>query len=362
MDILTHLDSTDNDGDMMSELALIENMTGESAIVGWNLYTLGQVANQAAGSSVFADYRERKAKNTIRRQDADLDLFASFLRSTGAEVGDLARFPEAWENITWGLVVAFMRWQLAEGYAVPSVNVRLSTIKMYAKLALKAGALDPAQYALIRAVEGYSHKEVKRVDDKRQAAEIPTRKGAKKAAAVSLTNTQATALKSFPDTPQGRRDTLMMCLMLDHGLRVGEVAILKVTDFDLMMGELRFYRPKVNIEQTHRLTDDTLKAAKRYFEHDAPASGLLLRCSRKDGSLDQSGMSERAITARVRVLGSKIGVEGLSAHDLRHSWATRAARNGTPVNRLQDAGGWSSPAMPLHYIEVAKVANLGVKL
>ena len=57
-----------------------------------------------------------------------------------------------------------------------------------------------------------------------------------------------------------------------------------------------------------------------------------------------------------------IGIEGLSAHDCRHYWATQAARNGTPIDRLQDAGGWSSVAMPMRYIEKAKIANDGVKL
>ena len=73
-------------------------------------------------------------------------------------------------------------------------------------------------------------------------------------------------------------------------------------------------------------------------------------------------MSERAITARVRELGAAVGAAGLSAHDLRHAWATRAARNGTPLDRLQDAGGWSSPAMPLRYVEAARVANEGVRV
>jgi len=44
---------------------------------------------------------------------------------------------------------------------------------------------------------------------------------------------------------------------------------------------------------------------------------------------------------------------------LRHYWATRAALNGTPLDRRQDAGGWCSPAMPLRYVESAKIANQG---
>ncbi len=31
-------------------------------------------------------------------------------------------------------------------------------------------------------------------------------------------------------------------------------------------------------------------------------------------------------------------------------------------DRLQDAGGWNSPAMPLRYVEKAKIANQGVRL
>ena len=36
--------------------------------------------------------------------------------------------------------------------------------------------------------------------------------------------------------------------------------------------------------------------------------------------------------------------------------------NGIDVTSLQDAGGWASPAMPLHYAERAAIANQGVKL
>jgi hypothetical protein len=52
-------------------------------------------------------------------------------------------------------------------------------------------------------------------------------------------------------------------------------------------------------------------------------------------------MTERAITKRVMMLGESIGLIGLSAHNCHHNWAAQAARNGTPVDRLQDAGGWN---------------------
>jgi integrase len=153
-----------------------------------------------------------------------------------------------------------------------------------------------------------------------------------------------------------------MCLLLDHGLRAGEVATLQLGDINQETGELRFYRPKVDRWQTHRLTADSWRAAQAYLIHIGKAAGPLLRASRPNGELQAGGLSVRAVTKRVNALGQKVGLAGLSAHDCRHYWATTAARHGTPLDRLQDAGGWASPAMPLRYIEAATIANEGVKL
>jgi integrase len=325
---------------------------------------VGEAANVAAAAAAFADYRSRKAPNTVRRQDAALDLFSEYLIEAAGEAptGEaLARKSQAWAGVTWGLVEGFVKWLLLKGYAIGTVNVRLSTIKTYAKLAAKAGVLDPRELALIQSVSGYGRKEAKWVDERREAREIPTRAGDKKRDPIVLSKREIDALRDQPDTPQGRRDAVLVGIMITLGLRVGEVAALTIGNVDLKAGELTFYRPKVDVVQTHDLKDlqETLA---RYLNLDALAVGPLLRASRKGGDLTHAGMSKRAITDRVRVLGEEIGVEGLSAHDLRHTWATWAARSGTPIDRLQDAGGWASPAMPLRYVEAAKVANEGVIL
>jgi integrase len=186
-----------------------------------------------------------------------------------------------------------------------------------------------------------------------------TRIGHKKAEHISISKDQARQLKNQPDTPQGRRDALLMCLLLDHGLRCGEVKGLLPQSINLDDGMLTFYREKVDKEQTHRLTSDTYKTAKKYLQIDGPV-GQLLMGSRKGGTL-HGGMSTRAITDRVRVLGEAIGLSDLSAHDCRHYWATTVSRGKTDIKTFQDAGGWSSPAMPLRYAESAEIANEGVQ-
>jgi integrase len=139
-----------------------------------------------------------------------------------------------------------------------------------------------------------------------------------------------------------------MCILLDHGLRCGEVAALDVSAIDVVAGTLTFYRSKVHKTQTHRLTTDTLRAALAYLKQ------------RTSGSL--FGMTTREINRRVGQLGKAIGVEKLGPHDLRHFWATAAVRGKTDLKSLQDASGWTSPAMPLRYVESQAIANEGVKL
>jgi len=327
------------------------------------LQVAGQVANRHAAGATFADYLSRKADNTIRTHAAALATFADYLAAAGIPditAGCLQQDPDCWRGVTWGIVEGFVKWQLSQGYAVATVNNRLSVVKTYAKLASKAGAIPAHELAMIRSVNGYSKKESKRVNERRDV----TRTGDKKAKHTSLSSAQAETLKRHDlTTAQGARDALLMYLLLDHGLRCGEVAGLQVTDFKLKAGELVFYREKVDKQQTHELTAGTRRAAIAYFSQWAPAAGRALLGSRKGGALTSQPMSKRAITKRVRYLGKRmLGIDTLSAHDCRHFWATDAARNGTQIDRLMDAGGWASHAMPLRYIEAARIANKGVKL
>jgi integrase len=337
------------------------------------LRAAGRAADKAASHHLFEDFRSRKAEATRRRHDDDLQSFEEFLHQvlSGTDLvipdGSLSHDPRFWRGITWGLVQAYLRWCLARGYAISTINFRLSTIRCYAKLATQAGELDHEQLTMILAVQAYHSVEAPRIDEQRRQAKSPTRIGNKKDRPVELTDSDAEALIDQPPTPQGRRDTLLMALLLYHGLRVSEVALLSRQSFDLEEGMLKFYRPKVSKTQIHRLHPAALEAVKAYIEFgDAPLNGRMLVESNRDGSLDPGrkgeGITTRGLNDRVRVLGEKIGIPGLSPHDCRHYWATAAARAQTPLPNLQQAGGWSSIHMPMRYINDNQVANEGVSL
>src|SRR5947209_12248734 len=228
---------------------------------------IGHVANMAARQNVLADYQKRKSTQTLRRQRADIALFEQFLASAGHVVEGLASHLENWSFVTWGLVEAFNRWQLQQGYATGSINVRLATIKTYAQMAAKTEYLPHQEMALIQTVKGYRSSEARNVDEKREQTR---QDGTKKALPVSISPVHADLLKKQPKTARGRRDALLMCLLLDHALRVSEVAALNVCSINLETAELTIYRHKTNKTHTHALTADTYTAARAYLADCAP--------------------------------------------------------------------------------------------
>lgn len=368
------------------------------------LTAAGRAANRAAAHHVFADYRQRRAEKTIRTQRAALVLWVEYLIDVGvadellteAEAWALANpdeqasgtvgawagiqhdrraasqthtlpiiyaahycqsVPAAWHGVTWGLVEGFVRWLLRQGYSVASINNRLSAVKVYARLAARADAIPAEEHALIREVRGYGETEGKRVNERRFKSRI----GHKKDEALVLTAEQARLLKmQHAATPQGIRDRLLICLLLDLGLRASEVAALRVEDF-AEPGYVTVYRQKTDSVDRMELTADILKALVAYAPYQRK-EGLLLRGSRKNEKLTKQNMSVRAIGSRVKILGRDIlGLWELSPHDLRHTWATRAAKNSDPFT-LRDAGGWTNMQTPGRYVERAKVVNEGIKL
>ena len=363
---------------------------------GHDLAAAGQIANQTASDYLFADYRQRRARQTIQTQLAALVLWVEYLREVGAAAtlvtnaklwAQVTLSPEeqtqcrayaeqqrqslpivysalfcqhvplAWQGVTWGLVEGFVKWLLRAGYSIASVNNRLSAVKVYARLATKAGIIPPAEQALIREVRGYGLTEGKRVDEVRPR----TRLGHKKEEALVLTAEQARRLKSqHPTTPQGIRDRLLICLLLDLGIRASEVAGLKVEDL-AEPGFVRVYRQKTNTTDRMELSRDIGQALEAYKPYLRPR-GILLRGSRKNEELTDDVMSVRAVGNRIKILGRDIlGVWELSPHDLRHTWATHAAKKSNPFV-LRDAGGWTNMQTPGRYVERSKVANEGIQL
>jgi integrase len=257
------------------------------------------------------------------------------------------------------------------------MNIRLTTIRNYCRLLAKAGILEQEDLDIILAVKGKSADEGRNIDEHRAALKMKTRKGYKKEEHLSLRTSQVFALKKASQPARKKasnrdhdkllatRDSLLMGLIFEHALRVGEVTSLDIECFDLDSGQLTFFREKTarnkNERETHTLKKHTRRAAEDYLDlvqsMEHRTIGPLFK------GYQGQRITCRAINARVAVLGKEQGIEGrLSPHDARHYWTYDAFRNKTPLDRVVSGGGWRSPEMALRYAKRAGIANEGVNI
>lgn len=358
-----------------------------------------EVAAQYARDEAYELHWLALAENTRISHENDMRTFVSFLvKSTHLdELTDIDEHaqammtgPERWQGIGYGMVAAYRRWLLAQGYSHGTVAHKLSAVRVYAKLAIVAlGDDDAATQVLagVKLVSGHNGRLAENIDKKREEEGTPTRKSTKRRPEemIALTKEQITALKAQcdPSTPQGRRDAVLVCLAIDHGLRIGEIVGASIRDtvrigekvhdvgLDLAAGTLRFYRQKTRIVQGIKLSPDTLVALHRYADAgDMPAMGQILRASRKgSGGLTKAGMSTTAASVRIGELAARAGIYAerdgqqvrISAHDCRHSWATRFLEE-FPQKReaIKVAGGWKTSNMLDEYVVPGEIANEGI--
>ncbi len=345
---------------------LIEVNGGELAAAGGSdvLTVMGEVANRAAAAGVFDRYHQEQTVATVKRHGQSLRSFGRFLELAAGEFGveldnlDFQQDPVAWGPISWGLVQGFKQWMLNEGYAVGTINKKLDAVRVYASMAQQAGVVSADECLRIRSVRGIAYKTAKNINMGR----TKTRISGKKVAAVQIdARLETNLLFDHRESPAGRRNGLIMALLLDHGLRASEVVLLEAGNFDFERGELRFYRPKTKDEARHRMTERTAVAAGSYAEV-WPSEGPVFVGNFKDGRLrPENVLNGTTLYRLVNRLGKKYGVENLSPHDCRHHCATVMARRGYDVKRLMDWFGWTSPVMAMRYIasEVVQVRDLG---
>lgn len=157
-----------------------------------------------------------------------------------------------------------------------------------------------------------------------------------------LTEDQRTAfLNSFDRShTEGVRDYAMALCMIDLGLRVGEVVLLKLTDIAWDQSSLNVPGIKSHGPRTVPLVPRVREALQDYVQRFRPATDsdrLFVRHPRFRGApLDVSAASH-AMRCAYRRCGFPITWSGV--HRLRHTFATRLYAVGAPVKEIADLLG-----------------------
>lgn len=338
------------------------------------LSRLGEAAEFYVRESVLDDYHRKKSEGTKQAQYDDLAVFSRFLATARIErtPDELFSDPHAWAGMKGSTVVLFRQWlyygQPADiegkrrGYAVSSVKRYLSTIRQYCKLAYQSGVISSDEWTRIAVVKADSRSEGANIDIEREKKGIHPRITTKKLYATPLEPDEVFSLRhTTTDAPRYRerdyvlteRDELLMCLLGEHGLRVGEVVALDARSINVRRKTIAVKRPKSHRQDVLSLMPATLLAAEKYLPLVAKAGPLFFGYQGKR-------ITRQGIYKRVRELGELVGIERLSPHDLRHYWTKDAFLKGNPLSVIQRYGGWDSGHMPLRYAQEYGVEITGL--
>jgi site-specific recombinase XerD len=153
-----------------------------------------------------------------------------------------------------------------------------------------------------------------------------------------------------PRTPAGSRDLAILLLLLDTGMRLGELAGISVADGEsaLRDGMLRVFGKGAR-ERFVPVGATTQNALRRYLQlhrQDGHPQSLFLGSSRRP-------LTDEGIRQVVRRMARRAGVTNVHPHRLRHTSAITFLRAGGDVFVLQRILGHSTLAMTRNYVTLA---------
>lgn len=183
-----------------------------------------------------------------------------------------------------------------------------------------------------------------------------------------LTDDQLRALLKACTPPKGadraqmlrhRRDEAILRLMLESGVRAGEVVALDVADVDLHAGTAIVRRGKGGKGRTVPVGPEAVLAIDRYLRlrthhrlADRPALWLGDRGKAFSYDALHKTLGERARSA---------GIVGFHPHLLRHTAAHRWLAAGGSESGLMAVAGWTRPDMLMRYTKAQASARAAVE-
>ena len=154
-------------------------------------------------------------------------------------------------------------------------------------------------------------------------------------------------------TPSGKRDWAVLMLLVGYGLRIGEVALLRLMDIDFAGASLHVRRVKGGGEQTLPLTGAVAEALRDYIEHVRPRSahGEVFLTFRHPIRPYRDGFALSTVCVRKYLRDCDLPAHG--AHVFRHTTARRLRQGGAPLGVVRQVLGHRSTETTNRYLRIA---------
>ena len=158
-------------------------------------------------------------------------------------------------------------------------------------------------------------------------------------------------LSTFSTSPSDARNQALFMILLDSGLRIGELINLKMEDIHTDEGYLKVMG-KGRKERIAPIGNNAQKVLQRYLFRfrPKPINPVINNVFLSQGS---KPITENSMKLMFTRLAKRSGVCRLHAHLCRHTFATRFLINGGDVFSLQQILGHSTLEMVKHYVNLA---------
>lgn len=141
----------------------------------------------------------------------------------------------------------------------------------------------------------------------------------------------------------------MLMLLYGGGLRLGEVIGLSLKDLELPRRVIRVNRGKGKKDREVPLPEMLVPALTAYLDHYQPLTFLF------EGETVGERYSDRSLQQVVKQAAARAGIQRpVTAHMLRHSYATHLLEAGTDIRYIQEVLGHSSIKTTQVYTHVAR--------
>lgn len=258
--------------------------------------------------------------HTVLAYVRDVDQFIGFVKSKGSLFEDPNRIDPAFAR-------SYLRWLELKNFSKKSVARKISSCRAFFRYLLRERKikLNPFEHIL-------TPKLGKRLPSFLYPEEV-----------IKLLN--AVNLKH----KNGPRDLAVIELIYASGMRVGEVAKLRIENVELESGEV-LVQGKGDKERVVLIGSHAIDSIKAYLAKRDKGSERSLFLGRAGTRL-----TSRSIERMIRKYAKKAGLEKrVTPHTLRHSFATHLLSGGADLKVVQELLGHSSLSTTQIYTHITK--------
>ena len=256
----------------------------------------------------------------------------AYTRRIGAFINHIQEQNKRIDSITISDVQQFLLYlKNVKGIAPGTINAYHSAVKFFCAHVLK---LD------------WDTRSIPRMKRKASFPVIPLRK----------------TLRLIIDAPSNLKHKAIIALMYGSGLRVGEVAKLKIKDICSESMTVRVEDAKHDTNRYTILSETALGTLREYFKAYISGTGYT-----RDGWLFRGRNPDKHITVKsiqntLLNLRKHLGLDDkVSSHILRHSFATHALEDGVDPVFIQQLLGHKHLSTTLAYLHLTSKSFMGIK-